>query len=343
MRISRTRTTAVAAVAGVSLIALSACSSDDSSDANDTAEATDAATSDTTGTTDGEFPATVDTKFGEITVEAAPERVVALGWGDSETALALGVQPVGASDWLGFGGDGVGPWADGLYDASPEIIDANEPSYEAIAALEPDLILDTKGSGDQERYDRLSEIAPTIGVPEGGESWLTSSEDQVEMISEALGMEDAGDQLLDDLDAKFEAAAEAHPEWDDMTMTAATRYSEGWGAYLEGDARFDFLEELGFDQNPEVEKLGEDVDSFFVSISSEQLDLLDAGVIVAFPIGIETTEITEDAVWKAIPAVADGHSVVVDGDLSSAYSLGSTLSTAYALDELVPMLEDATK
>jgi ABC-type Fe3+-hydroxamate transport system substrate-binding protein len=64
--------------------------------------------------------------------------VVALGWSDAETALALGVQPVGASDWLGFGGEGVGPWAAGRYDEAPQIIDTLEPSLEAIAALKPD-------------------------------------------------------------------------------------------------------------------------------------------------------------------------------------------------------------
>lgn len=55
------------------------------------------------------FPVDLTTKFGKVTVDEAPKRVVALGWGDAETALALGVQPVGASDWLGFGGEGVGP------------------------------------------------------------------------------------------------------------------------------------------------------------------------------------------------------------------------------------------
>jgi iron complex transport system substrate-binding protein len=34
--------------------------------------------------------------------------------------LALGVQPVGASDWLAFGGEGVGPWATGRYTKAPE-------------------------------------------------------------------------------------------------------------------------------------------------------------------------------------------------------------------------------
>ncbi|MDN5635915.1 MAG: iron-siderophore ABC transporter substrate-binding protein, partial [Brevibacterium sp.] len=39
----------------------------------------------------------VDTKFGSVEVPQDPQKVVALGWGDAETALALGVQPVGAS------------------------------------------------------------------------------------------------------------------------------------------------------------------------------------------------------------------------------------------------------
>lgn len=88
----------------------------------------------------------VDTKFGSVEVPADPQKVVALGWGDAETALALGVQPVGASDWVEFGGKGVGPWAEDLYDEDPEIIATMEPDYEAIAALEPDLILDTNSS-----------------------------------------------------------------------------------------------------------------------------------------------------------------------------------------------------
>ena len=85
------------------------------------------------------FPVTVATKFGPVTIEKQPTRVVALGWGDAETALALGVQPVGASDWLAFGGEGVGPWAAGRYDQAPKIIGTTEPSFEAIAALKPDL------------------------------------------------------------------------------------------------------------------------------------------------------------------------------------------------------------
>ncbi|ROS59419.1 iron complex transport system substrate-binding protein [Frigoribacterium sp. PhB160] len=327
----------LAAVLAVATLALTGCSAGAPSSDAPSGSAAPAATD--------SFPLTVDTKFGEVTVDQQPERVVALGWGDAETALALGVQPVGASDWLAFGddADGVGPWAQGLYDRSPEIIGTLDPSYEAIAALQPDLILDTKGSGDQDRYDRLSSIATTVGVPEGGDNYLTDFEDQMELVSSALGLSAEGDRLVDQSEAEVEAAADAHPEWDGKTVTAATKTSEGWGAYVEGSERVGLLEDLGFEQNPGIAALPANSGGFSVTISSEQLDVIDADVIVAFPIYIDTTEITDDPQWLALPAVEAGHDVVIDGDVSSAYSLGTSLSRTYALEELVPLLEAATQ
>jgi len=327
------KTLGLAAVT-IAALALTACSS-----TTTPADEETPAASSVTGT----FPATVSTKFGDVTIDEQPLRIVALGWGDAEAVLALGGQPVGASDWLGFGGDGVGPWAEGLYTESPTIIETLEPSYEAIGALEPDLILDVKSSGDQDRYDRLSEIAPTIGVPEDGDSYLTTPTEQMTMISTALGQPEKGAELLADVEAGYEEAAAAHPEWEGLTASAATKTSEGWGAYIDGSERVAFLQRLGFVQNPDVAALPTNEGGFSVDISSEQLDVLDADVIVAFPIFIEPTEITDDPLWKAIPAVEAGHSIVIDGDISSAYSLASTLSTQYAIDSLVPLLEDATK
>ncbi len=325
----------IAAAVAVATLALAGCSAD--TDSDDAAGGASGRS--------GAFPVSIDTKFGEVTVEKKPTRVVALGWGDAEAALALGVQPVGASDWLAFGddADGVGPWAQGLYDQAPEIIGTLEPSYEAIAALEPDVILDTKSSGDQERYDRLSSIAPTVGVPEGGDSYLTDFEDQMELVSKALGEEAEGERLVDENEKAVEAVADAHPEWKGKTITAATKTSEGWGAYVEDSERVEQLEALGFEQNPAISALKPNAGGFSVSISSEQLDQIDADVIVAFPIYIDTTEITDDPQWKALSAVQDGHAVVIDGDVAAAYSLGSALSRQYALDQLVPLLEGATK
>lgn len=319
------------ALASAAALLLTGCSATSDGAADDT----------TAPAADGAFPAVVDTKFGEITIDAAPTRIVALGWGDAETALALGVQPVGASDWLAFGGEGVGPWAEGLYDTAPVIIETMEPDYEAIAALEPDLILDTKSSGDQDRYDRLSSITTTVGVPEGGDSYLTTTEQQMELISSALGVPEKGDELLAEVDAAFAAVADANPEWAGKTATAATKTAEGWGAYIDGSERVAFLENLGFAQSPKIAELPVAETGFSATVSNEQLDLLDADLIVAFPIFIETSAITDDAQWKQIPAVADGRAVVIDGDIASAYSLGTTLAVKYAIDEVAPQIETA--
>ena len=288
------------------------------------------------------FPATVATKFGPVTIEQAPSRVVALGWGDAETALALGVQPVGASDWLAFGGEGVGPWAAGRYTTKPEIIGTVEPSYEAVAALQPDLILDTKSSGDAKRHELLSAIAPTIGVPEGGDSYLTTGPQQLSMIATALGKVAEGQKLQADVDRRFAEVRAAHPQWQGRTVTAATKTSEGWGAYIKGSERVAFLEQLGFTQNPQIAKLAPNATGFSVSVSGEQLGQLDADLIVAFPIFIPTEQITGDQLFQAVPAVEAGRSVVIDGDLAAAYSLGTTLAIDYALTEIVPRLEKAT-
>jgi iron complex transport system substrate-binding protein len=289
------------------------------------------------------FPVTVQTKFGSVTIPAEPQRIVALGWGDAETVLALGGQPIAASDWLGFGGDGVGPWSSGLYKTSPVILGTLELSYEEVAALEPDLILDTRAAGDQERYDRLSQIAPTVGVPEGADAYMTSTEQQVELIAQALGRAEDGQALIESMNKAFTDAAASHPDWAGLTATAATRTSEGWGAYVEGSDRVTFLERLGFVQNPEIGALtpNEGAIGFSVSLSGEQIGLFNADLIVAFPIWIDTAEITDDPVWKQIPAVAAGRTVIIDGDISSAYSAATVPGNLYALEKLIPMIEQA--
>jgi len=328
MKLFRTAIVAAAAV----VLALTGCSASGGAD-----------TSVGNTSTSGSFPQKVATAFGDVTVKSEPKRVVALGWGDAETALALGVQPVGASDWLAFGGDGVGPWAKGLYKESPKIIGTLEPSYEAIAALKPDLILDVKGSGDKARHDRLASIATTVSVPKGGENYLTTMDEQVDMISTALGVPAKGKKLLADVDAQYAAVEKAHPEWKGLTATAATKTSEGWGAYAAGGGRVETLEHFGFTQSPTIAALPVSSNGFSVDISSEQLDLLNADLIVAFPIFIDASEITGDPQWKALKTVRAGHAVVIDGDLSSAFSTGTTLSTKYTIDNLVPLIDKALK
>jgi iron complex transport system substrate-binding protein len=292
------------------------------------------------GSASDAFPVTVETAFGDVTVEEEPVRVVALGWSDAETALALGVQPVGASDWLGFGGEGVGPWAEGRYDESPEIIDTLEPSYEAIAALEPDLILDTRSDATEERYELLSAIAPTIGQPEGAGPYQTTWQQQLELVGVALGRDDEAVALQDEVDQAFADAAAANPGFEGTEVAVGAYTSEGFGAYVRGDSRVDFMEQLGFTNKPEIQDLAGE--NFFVPVSDEQLPILDAPLTVVFPIFVEAAEITGNPLWQTLGSVQQGHAVVMDDELLvSAFSSGSALGTLYALENTVPLFAAA--
>ena len=286
------------------------------------------------------FPVTVSTAFGDVTVEEEPTRVVALGWSDAETALALGVQPVGASDWLAVGGNGLGEWVEEGYDEDPEMIETLEPSFEAIAALEPDLILDTRSSGTQERYDLLSEIAPTIGQPEGVGPYQTTWQQQLDLVGQVLGKTDEAAGLEAEVEQAFTDAAAAHPEFDGTEVAVGAYTSEGFGAYVSGDARVAFMEQLAFENKQAIEDQA--TENFFIPVSEEQLNLLDAELTVVFPIFVEASEFTGNPLWQALPSVQEGRAVVLDDTtVLNAFSSASAPGLLYALDTTVLIFADA--
>jgi iron complex transport system substrate-binding protein len=291
-------------------------------------------TSSSTATSDGgAFPVSVQTAFGTTTIKSQPKRVVALGWGDAETALELGVQPVGASDWLAFGGDGVGPWLKGAYTKAPKIIGTLNPSYEQILKLKPDLILDVRSSGDQSRYDKLSKIAPTVGIPKDGKNYLATTKEQVTMIAKALGKESQGTAILNKLSDAYAAARKANPEFQGKTAVIGSYTSEGFGAYASGDSRETFMKNLGFTQSAAVDKAAGD--NFAVSLSEENLDLLNADLTVILPIYVAASKAEADPLFQKVPSVANGHSIVIDNqDIGNAFSMGTPAAIEWTLKRL---------
>lgn len=319
--------------------AMTACGTDNSSnsDSSNTAGARD--TNEVSAATDS-FPVSVDTSFGEVTIKEQPKRVIALGWGDAEIATELGVQPIGVSDWLNFGGDGLSPWAKTAYDSAPEQLGTMTIAYEKIAALHPDLILNVRAAGDDDTYKKLSALAPTISIPQGGNNWLTPWDTQVEMISTALGEKAKGTEMVTQVNNRLAKTREEHPEWSTMTATVLAKTANEWGAYVSGDARADLVRSLGFAPNTKVESQAKN--TFYVSLSEENVNQADSDVIVGFPIGVSANELADDIAWKNLSAVKNHRVVITDQELANAISLGTPAAILHALDLLVPLLEKAT-
>jgi iron complex transport system substrate-binding protein len=139
----------------------------------------------------------IATAFGDVTVPEAPKRVIALSEAALDTALALGVKPIGTT--ARRGGDAPPAY---LTEATgiPVVATVSEPNLEEIVKAEPDLILAATGLA-KAQYDKLAAVAPTV-VPEPG---LLNWEKQLGTYAAALGRKPALDEKLAGLRARAAA------------------------------------------------------------------------------------------------------------------------------------------
>ena len=307
----------------------------------------------TTGAT-GEFPRTVEHVYGETTIEQAPERVATVSWVNQDVAAALGVVPVGMpTTSFGANGNGSTDW----FDAAVEQSGAEAPqqysetdgiNFEAIAALEPDIILGAYSGMTQEDYDKLSQIAPVVAYPADAVPFGTSWQDSTELIGEALGREERAQEVIDDVEQQVAEAAAQHPQLEGTSFVYGTidpSASDPLLAYTDVDNRPKFLESLGMVQSPAVEEAAADrPDEFYVTWSPENADRLASDVFVSYAAdeGVRGT-IEDDPLLSRVPAVAAGNLVLqTDEQEVLSVSAASPLSIPWALENVVPDIAAAS-
>ncbi|MBF4994222.1 iron-siderophore ABC transporter substrate-binding protein [Arthrobacter gandavensis] len=343
MALSRMRS--LAAVAAVAALSLSACSTGSSSDSGSGSSA---------GSSD-QFPVTIEHAFGETTIDSAPERVATVSWVNTDTALALGVVPVGMPEYEWGGNEnGTTPWIDdALEELGAPIGSENAPvqysetdgiNFDAIAATTPDVILAAYSGITEEEYDKLSAIAPVVAYPET--PYYTSWQDSAEMIGEALGKSDEAAKLVEETEQAIADKAAEYPElagtsfiYGNLDTTAG---ADQISIYTSGDNRPKFLKELGMVQAPVVDENAPS-DAFYLTWSPERANELEADLFVSWVADDAAKDaIASDPLLSQIPAVKNG-GLVTDSDntLTLSVSAANVLSIPYALDNFVPMLGEA--
>ncbi|MEV7502731.1 iron-siderophore ABC transporter substrate-binding protein [Streptomyces sp. NPDC093018] len=292
------------------------------------------------------FPVTIDSAVGKATITARPERVVTIGWGSQDVALALGVVPVGMQDMSGDTGDktGILPWdTPKLHGAKPQLLKyttANVP-YEQIAALRPDVILAVDSGLTGAQYQQLSHIAPTVGYP--GKPWLTSWQDQLRLVGKALGMSAKAATLERSTDALIADAKARHPEFSGRTVAFGSGTTGGsYNLYLSSDSRVQLLRQLGFTVSPSLPSRAK---SFAAQLSLEKLDSVDSDVLVSWYLSKSVQRQLEDStLFRRMPAVRRGGYVpLTDPAMVYATSAVSVLSLPWMLDRYLPLLSTAAK
>lgn len=151
----------------------------------------------------------VEHVMGVACVPENPQRVVALEWRFVENLLALGIQPVAVADINGYH-----RWVKIPLELSADTVDIgtrNEPNLEAIAALNPDLIIGV-AFRLTENYDDLSAIAPTL-VFDPYPADLSSQYDEMltsfRQMAAAVNREVEAEAVLAHMDMHFAEARNA--------------------------------------------------------------------------------------------------------------------------------------
>lgn len=292
---------------------------------------------------------TIEHALGEAVITEQPERIVTLGQGSTETAIALGTVPVGIEEYP-WGSDDSGylPWVyEELMEQDAELpvqfTGSTELDIEAIVDLEPDLILAPWSGVTQDQYDILTDIAPTVAYAE--EPWVITWQEQIEVIGEAMGQPEEAQQLIADIDDQLTDAAR-----DDYAgLTFSYIYNTGpgtLGVFFEDEQRVAMVRALGLTVDPVVEELREfeveGTDS--ASIGLENADkLVDSDLIFTFYSDEDNrAEVEAQPLYQQIPAVTRGSVVApTEQPFVTASSITNPLTVPWALERFVPIIDEA--
>ncbi|GAA3734365.1 iron-siderophore ABC transporter substrate-binding protein [Plantactinospora mayteni] len=251
---------------------------------------------------------TITHAMGSTEVPAQPKRVVVLDSDKIDTALSLGVVPIGAAQagevagWPSyFGAEKVA--------GIKQVGLLTEPDLEAITALQPDLILGSKFR-QEKFYDELSAIAPTVFTERVGITW----KENFLLDGQALGKEQEAKDLLagyekraKDLGATLGDAAARKISIVRFRPTEIRVYGpESFSGLVLGDVG------LG---RPERQLLAGKEDKRFDKVSPERIAEVDGDIIFVTAFGekaaAEQAKVTGGSLWKNLTAVQAGKAYVV--------------------------------
>lgn len=287
------------------------------------------------------FPIVITHSLGTIEIPAPPERVIALGFGDIDTAYGLGVTPVAiAAD--PYQEDGISPWLQELADTEQtELLPFDIGSFEVLVELQPDLILAGSYYNTDQIYASLTEIAPTTSWLNAyyGDTW----QEQSLLAGTALGLEAEAEQLVADTEAQIASILSDYPGIEGKTFSLSYLYDPAAIAtiYSQGDFAVQFFQELGFVLTPGLAELAEEEGNFQGSLSLETLHLIDADLVVLAFGSPEIQEAYENnPIYQQLTAVQEDRVVVVDLTAISQLRSPSVLGIPWVLDLLRPSFEN---
>jgi iron complex transport system substrate-binding protein len=251
---------------------------------------------------------TVKHSMGEQTFTATPQKVVTLTGEATEAALAMGVKPVGAvKSWTG---DPFYPHIAKDLEGVKVVGDEGQPNLEAIAALQPDLIIANK-LRHEKIYEQLKAIAPTVVSETLRGEWKNN----FKLYSETLNKKAEGDKVMADWDKRVADLKGKYGEKFASTKVSTVRFMAGkTRIYYTQTFSGVIFKELGI-ARPENQMK----DAFADEVTKEAIPQFDGDIMFYFTYETGKGDATKqeeafvnDPLFKNLNAVKNGKAYKVD-------------------------------
>ncbi|QVJ00996.1 ABC transporter substrate-binding protein [Nocardiopsis eucommiae] len=254
---------------------------------------------------DGTFPVTVDDMVGEVTVDAAPERIVSLSPSNTEMLFAIG-----AGDQVEAADD----YSDYPAEAPTTDLSGFTPNVEAISEYDPDLVILADSAVDT--ADQLGAVdIPTLVLP--GATGLEDVYAQIRLLGDVTGKTEEADAEADRIEDEFNGIVESvcaeigdsgltfYQELDDTLFSATSgtfvgQIYDAFGLVNIAD-QADDGESGGYPQLSPEFVVEEDPDLIFLSYGDES--------------AVEAVE--ERPAYDTVSAVETGSVHLLDTDIAS--------------------------
>jgi iron complex transport system substrate-binding protein len=277
----------------------------------------------------------IEHAMGSTEIKGEPERIVILTNEGTEALLELGVKPVGAvKSWTG------NPWYTHIekdMEGVENLGDESQVNIEAIAALNPDLIIGNK-MRHEKIYDQLSQIAPTVYSNTLRGEW----KENFAFYANVLGKDAKGQEIIQKFDDR---ATEVSKLAGDKLKTEVSivRFMAGKTRIYLGDTfSGKILKQIGF-----ARPASQQSEEFTIEIGKERLKEADGQVMFYFTYetgngegAAREKEWLQDPMFKTLDVVKNNKVYKVDDAIWN--TAGGVRAANLMLDDIEGFLNSDT-
>jgi iron complex transport system substrate-binding protein len=269
-----------------------------------------------------------DATGATVKVPVAPKRVVVLSELDLDSALALGVRPVGLT--AGRGQRGAPEYLAAQAKGIPLVGAVTGPDIEKVVRARPDVILAGQ-LADEQVLGRLRKVAPTVRTTDATKDWQKS----LRLTGTVLGRTAQADKVIAGYDDKVAALRKDLGPKAGASVSVARYSAKGTAVMQQGVFISDVLKDVGFKRPGVQNQKGA---GHSTPISDENLEQIDGDWLFIGTLSSTGPDagllgrLAAEPAYRRLKAVRDKHVTVIDG--SKWTSMGGPQAAVSVLDDI---------